>query len=126
MKLDHTLDEVRPQVIINNLKKSDTWKIHLTITINLISSKDDNDEGDVVHSQRDNIEIMISDEADEVFDSLKNIYQSNLGSIVFDHVKLLYYKSKSWWIIYRFSWSNKKKQQEILSIKKVINVFNML
>ena len=126
MKLDHTLDEVRPQVIINNLKKSDTWKIHLTITINLISSKDDNDEGDVVHSQRDNIEIMISDEADEDFDSLKNIYQSNLGSIVFDHVKLLYYKSKSWWIIYRFSWSNKKKQQEILSIKKVINVFNML
>ena len=93
MKLDHTLDEVRPQVIINNLKKSDTWKIHLRI-INLISSKDDNDEGDVVHSQRDNIEIMISDEADEVliFDSLKNIYQSNLGSIVFDHVKLLYYK----------------------------------
>ena len=56
-----------------------------------------------MHSQRDNIEIMISDEADEVFDSLKNIYQSNLGSIVFDHVKLLYYKSKSWWIIYRFS-----------------------
>ena len=96
MKLDHTLDEVRPQIIINNLKKSDTWKIQLTITINLISSKDDNDEEDVVHSQHDNIEIMISDEADEVikklFDSLKNIYQSNLGSIVFDHVKLLYYK----------------------------------
>ena len=29
---------------INNLKKSETCKIHLTITINFISSEDDNDE----------------------------------------------------------------------------------
>ena len=30
------------------------------------SSEDDNDEGRVVHSKNDNIEITISDEADEV------------------------------------------------------------
>ena len=54
-----------------------------------------------MHSKSDNIEIMISDEADEVikrlFNSLKNRYQNNLQSmrgseLVFDYVQLLYYK----------------------------------
>ena len=39
--------------IINNLKKSDTWKIQLTIAVNFISSKDDNDEERVMHSKSD-------------------------------------------------------------------------
>ena len=30
--------------ILNDLKQSDTWKIQLTIAINFISSKNDNDE----------------------------------------------------------------------------------
>ena len=62
---------------MNNLKKSDTWKIQLTISNNFISSLD-NDEERVMHSKSDNIEIMINDEADEVmeqlFDSLQNKY----------------------------------------------------
>ena len=41
-------------IIINNLKKSDTWKIQLTIAINFISSKDI-DEERVMHSTSDNI-----------------------------------------------------------------------
>ena len=97
------LDKIRPYLkdIINDLKKSGTWKIQLTITINFIFSKDDNDEEHVMHSKRDNIEIMISDEADEFiekrFDSLKNRYQNDLESMkssefVFDYVQLLYYK----------------------------------
>ena len=54
-----------------------------------------------MHSKSDKIEIMISDEADEVvkdlFDSLKNRYQNDLKSMkdiefVFDYVHLLYYK----------------------------------
>ena len=54
-----------------------------------------------MHSESDNIEIMISDDADEVikkrFDSLKNRYQNNIESMrssecVFDYVQLLYYK----------------------------------
>ena len=54
-----------------------------------------------MHSESDNIEIMINDEADQVtkerFDSLKNKYQDNLESVessefVFDYVHLLYYK----------------------------------
>ena len=38
----------------------------LTITINFISSKDDNDEERVMHSKCDNIEIMIGDVTDEI------------------------------------------------------------
>ena len=55
-----------------------------------------------MHSKSDNIEIMISDEADEVieelFDSFKNRYQNNLetkmrgSEFVFDYVQLLCYK----------------------------------
>ena len=46
--------------IINNLIKSDTWKIQITIAIDFISYKD-NDEEHVMHLKRNNIEIMIND-----------------------------------------------------------------
>ena len=60
--------------IINDLKKSDTWKIQLTITIIFISSEDDNDEECVIHSKRDNIVIMINDEVDEIIEKrLKSV-----------------------------------------------------
>ena len=54
-----------------------------------------------MHSQSDNIEIMINDEADKVikeyFDSLKNRYQNNLETMkgsefAFNYIYLLYYK----------------------------------
>ena len=86
--------------IINTLKKSDTWKIQLTVANNFISSLDNYEEW-TMHSKSDNIEIMINDEADEIieglFDSLKNRYQNNLKSMrsnefVFDYVHLMYDK----------------------------------
>ena len=52
-------------------------------------------------TKNDNIEIVINDEADrvmkELFDSLKNRYQNDLGSLkgsefLFDYVQLLYYE----------------------------------
>ena len=49
--------------IINNLKKSDMWKIQLTIANNFISSID-NAEKHVMLSKSDKIEMMINDEAD--------------------------------------------------------------
>ena len=49
----------------NTLKKSDTWKIQLTIAVNVISFID-NDEELVMYSKSNNIEIMMNDEADEV------------------------------------------------------------
>ena len=69
IKLDYIY---RIKYVINNLKKSYTWKIQLAIflkffsSINFISSKDDNDQERLMHSKSENIEIMINDEVDEV------------------------------------------------------------
>ena len=41
-------------------KKSDTWKTQLTIAVNFVFSKD-NDEERAMHSKSDNIENMIND-----------------------------------------------------------------
>ena len=98
-QLKNILIKIRPYLkdIINYFKKSDTRKIQLTIAINFISSIA-NDEGCVMHSKSDNIEIMINDETiKELFDSLKKRYQNNLKLLkgrefVFDYVHLLYYK----------------------------------
>ena len=76
--IEEYLNRIRPYLkdIINNLRKSDAWKIQLTIAIYFMSSKD-NDEKRVMHSKRDNIEFMIFDNVDEVaeevFGSLLNI-----------------------------------------------------
>ena len=62
LSIEEYLDKIRPYIkdIINDLKKSDTGKLQLTIVINFISSKDTGEEH-VMHSKSDNIEIMISD-----------------------------------------------------------------
>ena len=86
--------------ILKNLtrgKLTITILIILTIAINFISSKD-NDEERVVYLKSD---IIINSRADEVIkkllQSLKNRYQNNLklmkdGEFDFDYVHLLYYK----------------------------------
>ena len=53
--------------IKNDLEKPDKWKTQFTIAINVISSKD-NDEEFVMHSKSDNIELAIYDNADEVIE----------------------------------------------------------
>ena len=103
LSVEEYLDKIRPYLrdIINDLKQSDTSKIQLKITINFISSKNDNDEECVIHSKSDNKEMVISDEADEVikklFDPRKNRHQSNLQSMrgsefVFNYITFLHYK----------------------------------
>ena len=67
--------------IINDLRKFETWKIQLAIIINLISSKDNNDEERVMHSKCDNIEPMISDETDEIIKKLFNSLKGTLMQI---------------------------------------------
>ena len=90
IRLDH-------KNIINYLEKSDTWKIRLRKAINFISSKDNNKER-VMHSERDNNEFMVYDNADEVieelFKSVLSRYQigfekSMRGS---DFILSMYYK----------------------------------
>ena len=72
---------------MNNFKKSYRWKIQLTIAINFISSKN-NDEEPVMHSKSDNIEIMIKDKTNEVieklFDLLLNKYKIGLETLMRD------------------------------------------
>ena len=83
--------------IVNNLKKSDTWKIDWTVANNFISFID-NDEECVMNSEIENIEIMISDEADkvlkELFDSLKisikKLKSMKDSEFVFYYVHLMY------------------------------------
>ena len=102
LSVRENLNKIRPYIkdIINYLKKSDMWEIQLTITNNCISSLD-NGEEHVMHSKNDNIEIMISNEADEVikelFNSLKKRYQIKIESMkgsqfLFDYVWLLHHK----------------------------------
>ena len=91
-------------------------------------------------SKSDNLEIMISDKADEVieelFKSLLNTYQSNLEKLirgsefVFDYLYLLYYKCHKTNPNCDESYEDspnwvKNEQQLILSIK-IINAFNTL
>ena len=144
--VEEYLNKIRPYLkyIINNLKKSDTWKIQLTVANNFISSID-YDEECVMHSKSNNIEIMISDEADEVikelFDSLKNKYQNNLESVkcsefVFDYVQLLCYecqinpinkKDKCFQYAVTVPLIHeeiKKDLQRITKVKSIINKYN--
>ena len=61
--------------IMNDLRKSDTWKIQLTTAINLISSKD-NDEERKMPSKSNDINIIINDKADEVIEELFESFPS--------------------------------------------------
>ena len=99
--VEEYLNKIRQNLkdIINNLKKSDTWKVQLIIENNFIFSID-NDEERKMHSKSDNTEIMINHEADDVIkkllDSLKNTYQYNLKSMrnsesFFNYFQLLYF-----------------------------------
>ena len=77
LSLKKNLNKIRPHLkdIINDLKKSDTWKIQVKIAIDFISSKD-SDEECVMYSKSDNVQTMINDKAEEViqelFESLLN------------------------------------------------------
>ena len=96
------LNKIKPYLkYIIDLQKFDTWESLLTIAINFISSKNAN-EGQVMHSKSDNIEVVIYDKANEViekiFESLLSRYQivietsKKRSDFIFDGVNLLYYK----------------------------------
>ena len=94
-----------------------------------------------MHSESDNTEIMLNDEADEVinklFISLKNGYQNNLESMkgsefVFDYVYLLYYKCHKintncgGSYVDSPDWKKQNKKATIYPINKKHNAFNTL
>ena len=80
------LQKVEPYLedIINNLRKFDMWKIELTLPINVISTRDNNEER-VMNSKSDIKEITINEKADKViekrFKSLLNRYPKQFRNI---------------------------------------------
>ena len=106
------LDMIRQYLsdIINDHKTQGEWKIQLTMETNSIFSKDSKDSKDFkdfnetrnMCGTSDDIEIMICDETDEIFEKLfesllkkcqEGLEKSMKGSeFVFDSVDLLYYK----------------------------------
>ena len=94
---------VRPYLskIKNGHKTQGEWEIQLTMTLNLFSLKG-TEETRTMNTKSDNIEIMISNETDEIieelFHSLLQRYQEGLeesirrSEFAFDSVNLLYYK----------------------------------
>ena len=142
LSIEEHFDKIRlySKDIIDNRKKSDMWRIQLTIAIKFISSIDSGEER-VMHSKIDNIEVMMNDEADEVikelFDSLKNRYHNNLETMkgsgfVFDYVYLLCHKCHkmnpncSGSYIDSPEWIENKKPTINPINKKIINAFNTL
>ena len=51
--------------IINDRKIQGEWKIHLTMATNLFSSKD-SEETRTMHSNNNNIEVIMGDETDKI------------------------------------------------------------
>ena len=64
INLINQIYQIKPYLkeIINNLEKSDAWKIQLTIAIDFISSKD-TDEERVMHSKSNHV-MVIYDKTD--------------------------------------------------------------
>ena len=83
------------------MRKSGTWKAQLTIAINFISSKD-NDEEQVINWKNDEIEVMTYDNVNgvikEIFEVLLFRYQIELETSIrgsdctLEGVNLLYYQ----------------------------------
>ena len=94
LTVEKYLDKIKPYLsdMINNHKTQRKWRVHsgnkaiehktqLTIAINFISSKLDSDETRTMRTKSNNVEIMMSNETDEVikelFISLRKRYKKN-------------------------------------------------
>ena len=55
--------------MINDLKISSEWKIHLTLKINFMPSKDNN-KIHLMYSKSDNVEIVTGFDSDEIIEEL--------------------------------------------------------
>ena len=83
LTIEKYLDKLKPYLkdIIIDLQNSDTWKIHLTIEISLISSKHV-DEERLMHAKSDNVELMSYDNVNDInnklFESLSSRYHGDL------------------------------------------------
>lgn len=74
LSIKKCLNEIEPHLkdIMNNLEKPDKWKIQLKMSLNFISSKD-TDEEHVLHSNSDNIGIIIYNKPNK---AIKEVFKS--------------------------------------------------
>ena len=87
--------------LIEEYKIKGEWKVQLTIEVNFISLKPSSDENRIMYTRSDNVEIMFSDDNDDIieqlFESLLQKYEENLqnkmrgSEFEFDGVNFLYY-----------------------------------
>ena len=84
--------------IINGLQESDTWKIQLTMAVNLFSSKNFHEEH-VMYTKSDNKEFMTDDNVNDIVEYLfSSRYQDHLKTtmegiqFIFDSVQLIDWK----------------------------------
>ena len=75
--LDEYLKKIETYLrnIIINLQNSDTWKTQLTIAINLIASKDTEEER-VMHLSSDNIKFTSYSEVNDIMEKLFKLFRS--------------------------------------------------
>ena len=69
--IEQYFEKIKPYlgVMIDELKKSGEWKIHLTMKVNFMPSKD-NEDKQLVHSKSNNIVIMVGNKIDEIINEL--------------------------------------------------------
>ena len=127
------LEKIRSHLrdMINDLKKSGEWKIHLTMKSKFMSLTD-SDEKRTMYSKNDNSAIMIGNNADEIiqnfFDQLAHKYhigleQSMQGSkFVLDYVSGMLYLCNNISINHGGQYINSSKW--IKSKKAIINLNN--
>ena len=72
------LDTIRPYLgdMIIDYKTQGEWKMQLTMSVNFISSKD-SEEICNLHTRRNNIEIVMVNETDEIIDELFESFLQN-------------------------------------------------
>ena len=87
LSLKEYIDIIRPYLcdMINDHETQSEWKIQLTMQTNFISSKD-SEETCTMLTKSSNIEIVMSNETDEIikkyFDSLLQKYQDGLEDLI--------------------------------------------
>ena len=84
--------------LIEEYKLKGEWKVQLTIEVNFISLKPGSDETRIMYTRSNNVEIMFSDDNDDIieqlFESLLKKYEENLKRISInsiDGINFLYY-----------------------------------
>ena len=110
---------LRDEII--NLQKSGTWKVHLTIAINFVSSKDV-DEESVMHSENSDTKFKTFDNVNDIVDDFSSHffqrYQNNLETLmratdfIFHSVRLMYYKCPPDWIKNKKAIINPKNKKD--------------